>query len=237
MSNELYFISIIAKALEQKDTEGSLKQAFEEIQSLGAKPEYGQGFQQFQQFMDTVNKQVKKKGSDNRFKTEIARQLIVELATDTFEGSDEDKKKALGIIKSNPQWREEYDKLVDEIEELSQVPESIEILISRDNKWFESVTFMEVPGTKGIDRITAGVYNVAFATGQAIWEGKLTEEYLLWGKAYPGRPVRLAADTTGEKSEPTKEISVLDGKIIIRVFPSIESGRIEITMNTPGVSQ
>ena len=119
MSNELYFISIIAKALEQKDTEGSLKQAFEEIQSLGAKPEYGQGFQQFQQFMDTVNKQVKKRGANDRLKTEIAKQLIVELATDTFEGTDEDKRKALSIIKSNPQWREEYDQLVTEIEELS----------------------------------------------------------------------------------------------------------------------
>ena len=237
MSNDLYFISIIAKALEQKDSEQSLKQAFEEIKSLGTKSGYEQGFQQFQQFMNTVNEQAKKEGADDQLKTEIAKQLIVELATDTFEGTDEDKRKALSIIKSNPQWRKEYDQLVAEIEELSQVPESIEILISRDNKPFKSVTFMEVPGTKGIDRIIAGVYNIAFAAGRIIWEGELTEQNLLWGKAYPGRHVKLAADTTGQKSEPTKEISVLDGEIIIRVFPSIESGRIEITMNAPGDSQ
>ena len=160
MSNELYFISIIAKALKQKDTEQSLKQAFDQIKSLGTEPGYEQGFEQFQQFMDTVNKQIKNNDSGNQLRTQIAKELIVELATDTFEGSDEDKKKALSIIKSNPQWRKEYDQLVTEIEELSQVPESIEILISRDNKWFESVTFMEVPGTKGIDRILSkGTYH------------------------------------------------------------------------------
>jgi len=231
MSNDLYFISIIAKALEQKDTEGSLKQAFEEIQSLGAKPEYGQGFQQFQQFMDTINEQVKKKGSNNRLKTEIARQLIVELATDTFEGTDEDKRKALSIIKSNPQWRKEHDQLVAEIEELSQVPESIEILISRDNKPFKSVTFPKIPGSKGIKRIAAGVYNISFATGRVIWEGELTAEDLVWAKAYPGRNFDLAADTTGLKPEPTKEISVFDGEITIQIFPSVESGSMKITIN------
>ena len=237
MSNDLYFISIIAKALEQKDTEGSLRQAFEEIKSLGEKPEYGQGFQQFQQFMNTVNEQVKDKSSDDRLRTEIAKQLIVELATDTFEGTDEDKRKALSIIKSNPQWRKEYDQLVAEIEELSQVPESIEILISRDNKPFKSVAFSNIPGSKGIDRITAGVYNIAFATGRVIWEGKLTAQDLIWVEAYPGRPFDLAADTTGLKPEPTKEISVFDGEIIIQIFPSIESGSMKITMNVPGDSQ
>jgi len=237
MSNELYFISIIAKALGQKDTEQSLKQAFEEIKSLGTKPGYEQGFEQFQQFMNTINEQSKKKGTDDQLKTEIAKQLIIELATDTFEGTDEDKRKASRIIKSNPQWQKEYDQLIAEIEELSQVPEGVEILISRDNEPFESITFAMVPGTKGIDRITAGIYKIVFAAGEVIWEGELTEQELLWGKAYPGRPVRLAADTTGEKSEPTKEITVLGGRIIIRVFPSIESGRIEITMNVPGDSK
>ena len=119
MGNELYFISIIAKALKQKDTEQSLKQAFEEIESLGIKPGYEQGFEQFQQFMNTVNEQTKKKGTGDQLRTEIAKQLIVELATDTFEGTDEDKRKVLSIIKSNPQWRKEYDQLVTEIEELS----------------------------------------------------------------------------------------------------------------------
>ena len=236
MSNDMYFIQIIAKALEQKDSEESLKQAFDEIKSLGTKPGYEQGFRQFQRFMDTIGDQAGKKETDT-LDADLVSELIVDLATDFFEGSDEDKQRALSIIKSHPRLRKEYDQLVTDVEQLNRRSAGVEISISRDNKWFKSVAFMEVPGTKGIDRITAGVYNIAFATGQTIWEGELTEEYLLWAKAYPGKPVRLAADTTGEKSKPTKEIAVLDGKIIIRVFPSIESGRIEITMDALGDSQ
>jgi uncharacterized protein YaaR (DUF327 family) len=231
MSNELYFISIIAKALQQKDAEQSLKQAFEQIKSLGTRPDYEQGFEQFQRFMDTVNEHVKTKVPGERFRDELAKELIVELATDTFDGSSEEKKKALDIIRSNPQWQEEYDTLVNEIEELSQVPESIEVVISRNNKPFKSVSFDDVPGSKTIERITAGLYKISFASGQTIWEGKLDEHDLVWASAYPGRPFDLAADTAGRQPKPVKQISLFDGDIIIRIYPSIESGSMNITIN------
>lgn len=231
MSNELYFISIIAKALQQKDTEQSLRQAFEEIESLGTRPGYEQGYKQFQQFMDTVNEQAKKKGTDSQHRGEIAKELIVELATDTFTGSDEDKNKALRIIKSNPQWKDEYDKLVGEIEELSRFPDAVEILISRDNKPFKSVTFDDIPGSKTIDGIMAGLYDISFASGQSIWKGQLTRQSTVWAEAYPGRPFDLAADTEGKGPEPAKQMELLDGDIIIQIYPSIESGSMKITIN------
>jgi uncharacterized protein YaaR (DUF327 family) len=231
MSNELYFISIIAKALQQENTEQSLKQAFEQIQSLGTKPGYEQGFAQFQRFMDTVNEHVKTEVPDSQFRDELAKELIVELATDTFEGSSEDKSKAMSIIKSNPKWQKEYDQLIGEIEELSQVPESIEVVVSRNNEPFKSVTFDDVPGSKTIERITAGLYKISFVSGQTIWEGKLDEQDLVWARAYPGRPFDLAADTTGRQPKPVKQISLFDGDIIIRIYPSIESGSMNITIN------
>ena len=231
MSNELYFISIIAKALQQKDTEQSLRQAFEEIESLGTRPGYEQGYRQFQQFMDTVNKEAKNKTADSPLRDEITKELIVELATDTFEGSDEDKNKALRIIKSNPQWKDEYDKLVGEIEELSRFPEAVEIIISRDNKPFKSLTFDDIPGSKTIDGIMAGLYDISFASGQSIWKGQLTRQSTVWAEAYPGRPFDLAADTEGKRPEPAKQMELFDGDIIIRIYPSIESGSMKITIN------
>ena len=61
MSDDLYFIPIIAKALQQKDTEQALLQAFEQIKSLGRKPQYQQGLAQFEQFMASANSHAKKK--------------------------------------------------------------------------------------------------------------------------------------------------------------------------------
>lgn len=233
MNNDLYFIEIISKALNSKDAEASLKQAFEQIKSLGAKPGYEQGFEQFQQFMDIVNTHAKKKETDT-LNADLVSELIIDLATDGFEGSDEDKNKALRIIKSNPVWRKEYDQLVADIEQLNRGPAGIEVLVSRDNKPFKSITFTEIPGSKTIDRVTAGLYNISFASGRAIWEGELTEQTTVWARAYPGRPFDLAADTTGKKPEPTKQISLFDGDIIIHVFPSIESGSMKITINKAG---
>ena len=237
MSNDLYFISIIAKALEQKDTERSLEQAFEEIESLGAKPEYEQGFQQFQRLMDVVSKRVEKKRSGEALRVELARELIIDLASDAFEGSAEDKRKAMSIIRSNPQWRKEYDQLVGEIEELSQIPEGVEISVSRENKPLKSVTFLKLPGSETIDNVTPGHYNIAFATGRLIWEGELTEQDLIWVKAYPGKPFEMAADTTEREAKPTKQISAFEDQINIEVFAGIESGRMTITMNAARDSQ
>ena len=143
----------------------------------------------------------------------------------------------LSIIKSHPRLKKEYEQLVTDIEQLNRRPPGIEVSISHDNKSFKSVRFMEVPGSKTIDKIAVGVYNIAFATGELIWEGKFTMQDLIWSEAYPGRSFALAADTPGPKPEPTKEISVFDGDIIIRVFAGLESGRIEITINAVKDSQ
>jgi hypothetical protein len=229
MSNELYFIPIITKALGQKDTQQSLTQAFEQIKSLGANPDYENGYGQFQRFMDSVNQHTKKKPGI-QLKSALAKELIVELATDTFEGSSEDKEKALNIIKSNPQWQKEYDKLIAEIEELSRIPEDIEILLSRNNKPFKSIKFADIPGSKTIDKIAAGLYKISFASGQIIWEGRLTEQNLIWTMAYPGKPFDMAADTTGQGPQSVKQIDLFEGKIIIQIYPGIEAGSMKITM-------
>ena len=231
MSNDLYFIPIIAEALEQKDTERSLKQAIERIESLGTMPQYKQGYEQFEQFMDIVNEQVQKQAPHDVSETDKIMELIIDLATDTFEGSDEDKQKALRIIKSHPPWQKEYDQLVAEIRELNQRPQGVEISVSCENEPRKSITFTKIPGSKTIENIPAGDYSISFATGRLIWKGQLSEQDLIWSQAYPGKPFELAADTTERKAKPTKEISVFDGKVIIRVFAGIEGGRIEITVN------
>ena len=223
MSNDLYFIPIIARALEQKDAEQSLEEAFEKIESLGTEPQYERGFEQFQQFMDIVNVQVKRRRLDDLSKADLIMELITNLATDTFDGSAQDEQRVLRVVKSQPQWKKEYDRLVTEMEELNQRPEGVEISIFRRNEPLKSFTFMKIPASKTIDNIITGVYTIAFATGRLIWEGELSEQDLIWAEAYPGKPVKLAADTGGE--------------IMIRVFAGLESGRIEVTVTAFGDSQ
>lgn len=237
MSNDLYFIPIIAKALEQEDTEQSLEKAFKKIESLGTEPRYERGFEQFQQFMDVVNAQVKKRRLDDLSKEDLIVGLIADLATDIFDGSDEEKQRVLSIIESQPQWKKEYDRLVAETAELTKRPRGIQISVLRENELLESITFPEIPASKTIEHIIPGAYTIASATGRLIWEGELSGQELIWAKAYPGKPVRLAADSAKREEKPTKEICVSDGEIIIRVFSGIENGSMEVTMTALGDSQ
>ncbi len=230
MSNDLYFIPIIAKALQQRDTGESLRQAFDEIESLGQRPDYERGYRQFRQFMDAVSGHMKEHESDP-LEISVARSLITELATDTFEGNDQERQMALRAIQSRPQWRAEYDRLTAEIGQLKQAPVDVGVCICRENQLFKSLTFTKFPDSKTIDKIVPGHYTIALATGRIIWQGLLAERDLIWTEAYPGRALRLSADTGEPEGKPTQQVRVLEGDVVLRVFAGLESGRIEITMH------
>jgi hypothetical protein len=229
MSNDLYFIPIIARALQQKDTDEWLRQAFDEIESLGQQPDYQMGYQQFQKFMHIVSDHKKEYGPD-LLENNAVIALITELATSTFEGTDQEKQMILRSIQSHPQWQTEYDRLAAEMRELQQAPTGVSVSILRENKPFRSLTFTKSPDFKTIDKIVPGRYTVALATGRIIWQGLLAERDLIWTEAYPGRALRLSADTGEPEGEPTQQVSALEGDIVLRVFAGLENGRIEIAM-------
>jgi len=230
MNDHLYFIPILAKALQQRDPEQSLRQAFDRIYSLGSQSCYALGFEQFKRFMATVIAH-HKSNQNRRFVDHGVNMLIVELVSEMFEGSDEERQEALSVIQSQPQWRKEYDDFTTEIKLLSERPEGIGISIYRENESFQSVQFSEIPGVKSIDGVTAGRYRICFSTGRLIWEGNLSERDLIWTLAFPRQPLELAADTEEREGHPTKELSALSGEISIRVFAGLECGKMRITLN------
>lgn len=230
MSSDLYFIPMIAQALLQKDVENSLRQTFEKIKILGREPRYEKGLKQFELFMEAVNSHIEKDTSN--ITHDIIHELIIEVATDSFKGSDSERQKILSIIDSKLQWQNEYNKIVNEIEQLQQRSEGIGISLFFRDKLLESLIFDKCPDSKIIDKIIPGSYSIVFATGRIIWQGQLTAEELIWSKAFPGQSLKLSADTGELAEEPTKRIRLFDGEIFIRVFAGLENGKIEITLNS-----
>ena len=235
MNHNLYFIEILSKALLQRDIAKALRNAFEEIIALGSTEPYSQGFGQFQEFMEVVNTHHKKKQC-NTLLAEYINELIIDVAAELYKGSDEEQQNILNMIKSRPLLRREYDKIRTEIQELTTPIKGFEIVVCCNDKIVESVPFTALPASKTINNVAPGVYRISFETGRIIWQGELTEKNLVWAKAYPGKPVKLAADTTQRKTESTKEFIIFDGEIMIRVFPGIECGRIVIMINNVGGS-
>ena len=89
MSNDLYFLPIIADALRQAEPKEALRAAFEEIKALGQHPQYEQGFLQFQRFMAEVKKNWEKplkKPAD--YAIDVIRWLALQVAGGLLEGDE-----------------------------------------------------------------------------------------------------------------------------------------------------
>ncbi len=196
--NLLYFISIIARALQSPDVERALRDAFHEIKKKGKEERYTEGFRNFELFMDTVCSRHEAVTND------YIRELIAELATGTFEGTEQEKKVLTNII-------------------CTQVFPEIAVLSEKGPARY--VSFPKGPGCQHLDNILPGKYKLELTnSGWTIWKGKLTAEELILPE---GENLSLAAGV----GAPTKKIDLLNnGEVILRTYAGIESGCVEIEL-------
>jgi len=224
MSDNLYFIQVLGRALEQADLGTSLYSAFTEIKKKAAQKKYAEGFMNFELFMDAVCHQY-----DN-IATSYVHQLIDQLATGTFEGTDQEIKTLLDIINLHPQWKTEYETVccLEANTDLARGFPEIAVLSQKSPA--RCVSFPKGPGCRRLNDIIAGNYKLELTnTGWTIWEGELTAKELIWSEAHKGENLRVAAGKA--KEEPTNEIDLLhNGDLILRTYAGIESGSIEIEL-------
>lgn len=228
MNGDLYFLPLIIEAFKKPDPKIALKQAFNRIRQLGEKPQYKIGFLQFQKFMAEV-----KKASENNagIPDDSIHEILQDLALKHATGQIEDKKEfsdILNLIIFKPEWKGEFEKFLEELKVLEVQPRQIEIIIEKDGKRFGMFSVGESQNIIKIDGIKPAYYRLLLSTGRLIWQGRLTEKELLWAFAFPGQNLELAAKTDEGIIRTTREIKALDGEIIIRIFPEIESGNLVI---------
>lgn len=207
MANELYFLPILLQALQSSQPKESLLQAFQRIQTLGQHPEYREGFRQFQQFMNEVKKSASGNAKSKPSNDSIH---IDELAFD----SDDRKELELWLA---------------EMEDIPELPSGFEIGLEKNGRSFKNACLSKSQRCVSIGNLQPGLYTLKLTTGWALWEGELTAEDLLWTAAFPGQALALAADTEAKPGDPSREFLLLEGEIVIKIFPGIESGSMEIS--------
>jgi hypothetical protein len=104
----------------------------------------------------------------------------------------------------------------------------LEIIIIRNEKNIYSIPVEHNSFSTKIKNIKPGQYEVRLNTGRILWQGELSDRELLWTAAFPERDMALAADTVDLPEHMTKEIRLLDGDLILRIIPELESGCIEL---------
>ena len=237
MSNDLYFLPIIADALRQTEPKAALRAAFEEIKALGQHPQYEQGFLQFQRFMAEAKRNWEKRSEKPEDITfNVVRYLALQVAADILEGDENETQAILELIGSQPRWQEEFEKLCEETSKSKTVQKIPEIIVERNGERIASIPCERLPISKEIRNVKPGLYSLKLDTGRLIWEEELTEQELLWALAFPGEALDLAADTGDAVERATREIKLLNGKLVIRVFPEIERGRLELKIGESDLS-
>ena len=223
MSKDLYFIPILNKAFQEAEPETALNNAFDEIKRIGKQKQYREGFSNFRRFMDEVCKHQELWHNDS------VHQLIAEIATRTFEGTEKEKQAVLKSIISHPEFKAEYEAVCREIDDDTGKPTAI-IQVFSQKRLIGKMTFRGTLGRKSIEGIFPGNYTLKLDIGRVIWEGDLTGKDLIWTEAFGARRLDLAAETEGIEKQPTRKIVLLGGDVILRTFTGVESGSIEVEL-------
>lgn len=224
MSDALFFIAILDRALHRSDPKSSLAHALAEIKHLGQQPRYREGLANFHRFMRQVR--IRRDVIEN----DRIHQAILEIGGDTFRGSKKDKQRLLDLIHSQPQWQDDYEKLCEQLAEITPQDRSVTILLFHEENVVGQRTFPDGLGRQSLSGIRTGSYRLQLTTGQVIWEKALSKQDLLWQNAYPQAPLDMAAKSQKSDKAPTGQWTLLDGELIVRVYPGVESGWLEIEL-------
>jgi len=225
MDDALYFLTILAPALQQPDLQRSLEEAFAEIKRIGAQERYGEGFSNFRRFMDIACSYA------DMVDLDAARELIAEIATGALEGK-EPEAELLEIIASHPAWQADYEQMRAEQAGPARAGESVPVIgvFGPAGKAGEMV-FERIPGRASLAGILPGLCVLKLLnTGWVLWRAELTRQDLIWTAAYGARDLKLAAQTAGARRRPTRRWVLPERHLILRTFAGIEQGTIELEL-------
>ena len=225
MNDDLYFVAILAAALAQPKDSPALQEAFAQIQALGRQGRYARGFDQFQAFIATAiaHRRVPMVEPVEEW---MVQEILVELATDSFDGIESERRAALDVVLSRAPWRQAFEELAAETRQLNVPSQGPELVLSCDDRPLARM----VLGRQLLRHSGArpGLYAFALDSGRVLWSERLERRHLVWSAAFPGKPLRLAADTGQSRVRPAYQAKRLKSRLVVRVLPGVEGGCIVI---------
>ena len=235
--SHLYFIPLIAQAITQADPIVALQEAFAEIERQGRLPEYFAGYRQYVRFMREASSQLSELGRE----VATARWLEDVLSPHADAGVGVDERLRKGFVSSIAEgpatWRFLYGHFAAATCAPPAKPELPAVEVLRNGQSLGVVAASHLPATGELTGIPPGRFELVLNTGWQLWSGELADGDLLLSAAPPGRPLRLAAATGESDDQPTRELTLLGGEIVMNVFAGAGAGRIEIEFRSVGSGQ
>jgi hypothetical protein len=221
MSQDLYFIAILAQALRESDLRRALKRAFEVIEQRGHEAGYEEGYRNFSAFMSEV-------AARRQLLEEHDMQLaVLEYATGTPDEVQPWEAFVSAVIARGGELKDDLDALLQASRPRSR---ALNLQLFRDGQQMGEVSFGRMLGRRTIDGVTPGYYVLRLDTGLVLWEGTLAAANLFWTEAFKGESLALAAEAGEIRRSPSREVKVPDAHLILRLRPGIETGSLEIEL-------
>ena len=201
MSRNLYFIKMLDQALSAPDPRTSLETAIKEINSLGRRPEYQKGYEQFVRFLSLVRMEIK--GDEH---------------TGSLSNGRSDSDLLLAPIQP----------FFDESNEVQGLPG---IVVERNGETVIVMVVEGTGRIGFVEGVVPGVYVIRLENGRRLWHGEIARSDLIWREAFPLEPLPLAAETSKPDAKVSREITLLGGEVVVRVMPGKSSGRLDFFFN------
>lgn len=219
MNHNLYFVPILAQALEDPDRGASLRKAFETIERRGQEPGYQEGYRNFCRFMAEVRMHRRMRDEHD------LRMVALELVTDS--PSDVRQSEALlsQLLERGPWLKDEYEALARTCEAR---PKAFTLQLLVDGQSIAELTFKTAVDRRAVNGIRPGRYVLRLDTGLVLWEGTLTAADLIWTAAFEGQNLALAAEAGEVRHRPSRELRIPNAGLTLRIFPGVERGSLEI---------
>ncbi len=225
-SKRLYFIPIIDDALGSDNPEVAPMGAFKKIRDRGMAKEYKEGFAQFLLFMGKIVESYVENSPDReQLIREDIHSLISDLVTDSFEGSEEEKKALIESFARNDKWQIEYARIKSEVADFIEPHPPMGVEVLKDGEPIASFAVTEMPIK--LMNIDPGQYTIRLSTGRVLWEDQLLKKHLIWLDAYGDEDLRMAAKTEKDAAaRTTVSDPLMGGELTMAVIPGLKSGEI-----------
>lgn len=215
MNNDLYFIPLLMQAAGRADLAEGFRQAIRAIIALGMDKRFRSAYAQFLLFMDIV-------AAAHSVQDRAPSGVSIPL------GATDGTRALLEELAACPELAEAWESIKHDLERSPYPAVRIEFLLRRNDGAIEWFLLSRDQRNGEVTELMPGSYELLLASGQVLWEGELTAQDLLLAYARPEEPLRIAADTGSTVERSTREITLLDGEIVVRIFAGLMTGRMEV---------
>lgn len=223
MSDHLFFIPILAKALQAPDITAGLREAFARIRERQHDPGYREGYVQWLRFLEAATESAQR--GEQQVVSEAAVRMILRrvLRGDPARGPQSSQAATQSL---------RWETCTRAISESAMRTATLTLQIYREDDLIASLPLP--PADEAIVRgIRPGRYTLTLDTGRLLWSGELSQADVLWHRAFPGRPLTLAAESAPASASFSRRIFLSVGMPEIVVLPGVETGTLRFGTDRP----